>query len=161
MTPLLLIDPADPCCVIKERRRLRTRLSAHLCARNLDRALAAGVSPDSSAALSLRAHALIGSQSRDKLARSIRMLIADARRPLGPLAPGVPVCRPKVLRASGSFDELADRLAREAPVDAGGMAEVALLIAAASGPLFDHPADELEATVRRVMQALEASPSGR
>lgn len=64
MSTLLLTDENDPSCIITERSRVRTRMSAFLRTRALDRALAAGASPDASAALSLRAHTLIGTTIR-------------------------------------------------------------------------------------------------
>lgn len=144
--------------MIKERSRTRTRLSAQLRSRELDRTLASGVSPDSSAVLSLRAHRLISARTRDALARSIRTLIADAERPLGPLAPSLPICRRKVLRSRESLKQLADRLMRHEPVDARGVAKVNLLLGHGRGPVYDGPAaDDLTAAVQEALQALELS----
>jgi hypothetical protein len=61
---------------------MRTRLWTHVRSHDLDRALASGVSPDCSAALSLRAQTLIGSRARAALARSLRKLVDDAQHPL-------------------------------------------------------------------------------
>jgi hypothetical protein len=156
MTTLLLTDPANPGCVVPERSRTRTRLWTHWHARRLDHALASGVSPDSSAALSLRAHTLIGETARASLARSIRRLVSDARRPLGPLDPGAPICRRKVLRSTRTLHELADRLVSGDPVDACGVAQITLLMHDGAGPLYDRlAADDLEPMLRRALQALE------
>jgi hypothetical protein len=53
--------------VISERSRALTRLSTRVHPRALDRALAAGVSPDSSAALSMRARVLYDHPAADDL----------------------------------------------------------------------------------------------
>lgn len=156
MTTLLLTDPANPRCVIKQRRRPRTRVFAHLRSHDLDRALASGVSPDSSADLSLRAHSLIGARTRVALARSIWSLIADAQRPYGPFVSRVPMCRRKVLRSSGSLEELAQRLVQRDPVDARGVAKVSVLLSDGGGPIYDGPAaDDLEPAIQEALEALE------
>ena len=156
MTTLLLTDPVNPRCVINARSRARNRLSAVLRGPDLDRALALGVSPDTSAVLSLRANSLIGARTRSALARSIRMLIADAQHPMGPLAPCVPICRRKVLRSRESLEELADRLVRAGPVDVSGVAQASLLLCSGCGPVYDRPtADDLEPAIQEALQALE------
>jgi hypothetical protein len=154
MTTLLITDPINPGCVVSERSRTRTHVWIHLHAQQLDHALASGVSPDSSAALSLRAYRLIGETARAALARSVRRLVEDARRPLGPLDP--PICRRKVRRSTQTLHELADRLVSGDPVDACGVAQIRLLMQDAAGPIYDRPAaDDLEPALRRARQALE------
>lgn len=156
MSTLLLTDPNNPGCIIPERSRACTRLSTHLRSRALDRALAAGVSPDASAALSLRAHTLIGAATRADLARTIRRLIRDARHPLHPLTPHVRLCRRKIIRSARTLEELAERLVNGEPVDARGIAQIRLLLIGDSGALFDYPAaNDLEPALREAMQALE------
>lgn len=153
---LLLTDPTNPCCFIHERSRTRTRLSARLRSHDLDRALASGASPDSSAVLSLRAHTLIGATFRDALAHSIRGLIEDAGRPLGPFTPGVPICRRKILGSRESLEGLARRLLNSDPVEACGVAEAHLLLSDGSGPAYGRPsADDLEVAVQHALRALE------
>lgn len=154
MTTLLLFDHTNPECVISAPRRARTRLWARLHASRLDRALAAGASPDSSAALSLRAGELISAGARARLARSIHKLLDDARRSSLPRGPVV-VCRRKVRAAKRTLEKLADRLCRD-PVDARGVAQIRLLLTERSGPLYDRPAaDDLEPALRAAMAALE------
>jgi hypothetical protein len=124
--------------------------------RELDRALAIGVSPDTSVALSLRAHTLIGPRSRRRVARSIRRLIEDAQRPLGPLDPGVPVCRRKILRSRKTLEKLAARLDSVEPVNVRGAAKCSLLLNESTGPVYDRPADDdLEPAIRQMLRALE------
>jgi len=156
MSTLLLTDPNNPGCIISERSRARTRLSTHLRSRALDRALAAGISPDASAALSLRAHALIGIAARAGLARTIRSLIRDARHPLHPLTPHVRLCRRKIIRSARTLEGLAERLISGEPVDARGVAQIRLLLIGDSGALYDYPAaNDLEPALREAFQALE------
>lgn len=156
MSTLLLTDQSNSSCIVFERKRLRTRLSARVRARALDRALAAGVSPDSSAALSVRAHTLIGATARADLARSIRRVLDDARHPFDPLTPHVPLCRRKIMGSAKSLERLAERLVSADPVDARGVAQVRLLLVGDRGALFDHPAaDDLEPALEETMLAVE------
>jgi hypothetical protein len=156
MSTLLLTDQNNPSCIISERSRAVTRLSSHLRSRALDRALAAGVSPDSSAALSLRAHTLIGTASRAELAHRIHTLIKDARHPLHPLTPHAPLCRRKIVRSAPTLEHLADLLLGDDPVDVQGIAQIRLLLIGDRGALYDHPgADDLEPALQEAMQALE------
>jgi hypothetical protein len=156
MTTLLLTDPANPRCVVPGRAAAAARLSSHLYARRLDEALASGVSPDSSAALSLRARTLIGASARVGLARSLRCLLRDARRPLGPFTAHVPICRGKILQSSRTIEELADRLAGRDPVDARGVAQVQLLLTDGEGPVYYRPgADDLEPALRQALRGLD------
>lgn len=161
MTMLLLIDPKNPERVISEHGLLRTRLWMHLHASRLDRALAAGAWPDSSAALSLRAGELIGRSARRGLARSLRRIIEDAWLPLGPLNSAVPLCRRKVLASQASLLALAERLTSGEPVEARGVAQVSLLLGDSCGPLYDRPsADDLEPAIQAALAALEPEALG-
>jgi hypothetical protein len=156
MSTLLLTDRSNPSCIVSERSRVLTCLSTRLRSRALDRALAAGVSPDSSAALSLRAHALIGPATRARLAWTIRRLIADAHHPLHPLTPYVPLCRRKIIRSAGTLEEVAERLQGDGPVDARGVAQIRLLLIGDRGALYDYPAaDDLEPALQEALHALE------
>jgi len=157
MTTVLLTDSDNPRCVTPERGDVRARLLTRLRSRQLDRALAAGTPPDSSAALSLRAYTLIGPGFRGRLARSVHTLIEDAQR-RRPLDPGVPICRRKVLRSVRTLEQLADRLAAGGPVDVRGIARLELLLNDADGPVYERPAaDDLEPALREALRALELS----
>ncbi len=159
MTMFLLLDGENPECVVPEHGCVRTRLSAHLHASRLDRALAAGASPDLSAPLSLRAEKLIGATVRRDLASTVRRLVDDATRSFVPFSPAVPLCRRKVLASRETLLELADRLTSGEPVEARGVAQIRLLLTAGEGPLYHCPAaDNLEPTVQAALDALELSP---
>lgn len=83
---LMLVDDHNPSYITTRKIRLRDRLAAHRRSLTLDRALAGGASPDSDAALALRAQALIGQPAgvswQTRYAESSRMRI-------GRQAPGV------------------------------------------------------------------------
>lgn len=159
MSTLLLTDKANPGCVRAKPGRTLTRAWTHLHASQLDRALAAGASPDSSPALSLRAHALIGAPARRDLARSIRRLLEAARRPFDPLTPGIPICRRKALASADTLLALADRLTSGDPVDARGVAMLRLLLIDGGGPIHHRPAaNDLESALAAVTAALEPNP---
>jgi hypothetical protein len=156
MSTLLLTDPENPSCVVLERTRLCTRVGTHLRSHHLDRALASGISPDSSAALSLRAQTLIGGRARATLAGYLRRLVSDAQRPFQPLSVGLPICRRKILRSRITLDALAERLVSRDPLDVMGVAKVRMLLIDGCGPIYDRPgADDLEPALRDALQALE------
>lgn len=156
MSTLILTDHTNPGCIISERSRALTRVATRVHARALDRALAAGVSPDSSAALSMRAQALIGRASRARLARTIRGLLEDARHPLNPLTPHVPLCRRKIMRSARTLEKLATRLLGDDPVDVRGVAQIRVLLVADARVLYDHPAaDDLEPALQEALRALD------
>lgn len=156
MALLVLADKRNPGCVVVERSRAATRVRARVQAHSLDRALAAGVPPDSSAGLSVRAHDLIGSRSRHELAVAIRRLIDQAGHPLRPMSVTVPICRRKVYRSRATLDRLAERLVGDEPLDARGLAQIRLLLGDGSGPIYLRPAaNDLEPALERAMTALE------
>ena len=156
MTTLLLTDRRNPGCVISERIRPHTRLLTPLRAWRLDRALAAGTSPDSSAPLSLRAQNLIGQTSCAELSLCIRRTIDQAKRPVTPSSFKARICRRKVLDAEAMLGEVADRLASGQPVDARGVAQIRLLLRDGCGPLYTRPqADDLQSALDAAIEALE------
>jgi hypothetical protein len=132
------------------------RLSARLHAARLDRELATGASPDSSAALSLRAQTLIGSSARAKLASYIERLVDEHGKPLVPLAPGLCISRRTVHASRGALLELAQRLVREEPIAARGVAYTLVLLTATDGPAYDsREPDRFEPALRAAIAALE------
>jgi len=136
--------------------RTRDRLRARVSTWKLDRALARGVSPDSSPALSLRANRLIGQRVRCRLAHQLRQLPPRAARPPCRLDAAVPICRQGVLRAGGLLEELAVRLEGGEPVDACGVAQVRVLLTNADSPLFNPSGvDEFVRATRMMVDALE------
>lgn len=158
MSLLLLVDDERPECVIAQPRRARTRLWTHVRAKRLDHALATGASPDSTAALSLRAAQLIRARTRRQLAQSLRRLIREATRRGLPRGSRVPLCRRKILASRELLLELAERLSGPEPVEARGVAQLRLLLTGVIGPLYDDPgANDLEPVLQDVLEALELS----
>lgn len=156
MDTILLTTQEDTYFVRPQPIRTRDRLRARLFAWQLDRALARGAPPDSTAVLSLRAHRLIGPGSRRAVARELRALPRQAAQPKSRLDPGVPICRRQVLQAAEILAELADRLANWEPVDALGVAQLRVLLRDGCSPLFDpNPAHRLERALRAASDALE------
>ena len=160
MNMLVLTDKRHPGCVKVERTPPLVRVRTRVWARQTDRALASGISPDSSACLSVRAHELIGYPTRSALARAIRRLVEDAGHPVRPLSFNIPMCRSKVWRSRDTLKQLADRLLTDGPLDARGLAQIRLLLSDGAGPLYDRPsADDLEPALRRAMAALDVRAS--
>ncbi len=155
MATLLLTEQPGGSYVTSHERVTRLRVRVRLRARELDEALARGACPDSSAALSLRAHQLIGWTARRRLAREIRSLLARAERPIHPMHSSAPICRHKIVDARQALEELADRLASPGPVDARGVAQLKRLLREPDGPLFRRPRDDdLEPELEAVNDAL-------
>jgi hypothetical protein len=135
MTTLLLTRGPDPRAIEVRRCGPLHHLLVRIRSLALDRALAAGAAPDSSAALSLRARTLISVPHRVDLARKLRALVRDAGRPFHPFDAGIPVPR-DLLGAREFIDEVADLLDSTEPVDARGVAQLQVLLRDGSGPLY-------------------------
>jgi hypothetical protein len=154
MTTLLLSDDHNvvTCCQSSPRIRLVARLRAS----GLDAALAAGASPDSSAPLSLHAHALISAKHRRKLSDEILHILHKAQRPRSPFDPTVPICRRKILNARAALETITDHLQDPGPVATPGIAQIRLLLKDGSGPLYEHPfADDLREPLEAAIAALK------
>ncbi|MGH3189021.1 MAG: hypothetical protein ACRDPY_13640 [Streptosporangiaceae bacterium] len=152
-------------------RRLRPwhRMLAHCLAARLDRDLAGGARPESSALLAARAMRLTSMTFRRELAGSLRRMLAAAGRPPVPAepslsaarapahvgAPRVPVYRPRIIRFTSGLAELADDLVVSGPVPAQGVAMVTRLLADGTGPFYRKAsADDLGVIIERASEAL-------
>jgi hypothetical protein len=136
---------------------LRQRLSLRLQARNLDRALADGASPDSSEQLARRAQALVRADTRDEIAASLRRLTRGDGRPLSSRVGAVPARAEDVRR---DLERLAARLLEPGPLAPRGVALTQELLTDGAGPLFwTESADDLGARLRTVLEALEPRDS--
>jgi hypothetical protein len=135
----------------------RERAIAHLSATRLDRALAAGLCPDSSTLASLRARTLIGISTRRTLAQGLRHLVTAARTPVLTMTP-VPLCRRKIVDAEEMLGHLAERLSAAGPVDVRGVAQIRLLLHDGRSPVYGDPlADDLRPALHAATEALEVS----
>jgi hypothetical protein len=110
---------------------LRVRLRAAA----LDRALAAGTSPESSVALAVHAKHLHDGAQRSVLARSLRRVGVSSEAPMAERV-HAPLDREAIRRARGELDALAARLASSEPLDVRGVARVRTLLADGTGPLY-------------------------
>ncbi len=152
-------------------RRLRPwhRLLAHCLAARLDRDLADGARPESSAPLAARAMALTSMTFRRELAASIRRMLVTAERSPAAVAPRqaagwprglshpphVPLYGPRVSRFTPGLAGLADHLAVPGPVSAQGVAMVTRLLGDGTGPVYRKAsADDLGAIIERASEAL-------
>jgi hypothetical protein len=117
---------------------LRERLGARLRGRRLDRELAAGTPPDSSAALALRAQRLISLGTRRKVARALRRAMWQAvyrveSTPFG----RIPVAHDRVIEAGPALSQLLEAVVEPGPVEPRGMAQALLLVTDGCGPLYN------------------------
>jgi hypothetical protein len=152
-------------------RRLRPwhRLLAHCMAARLDRDLAGGASPESSALLAARTMRLTSTTFRRELATSLRRVLATAgcphvpsqpslsaaRAPVRVGTPHVPVCRSRITRFTPGLAELADDLVVSGPVPAQGVAMVTRLLADGTGPFYRRACpDDLGAVIEVASEAL-------
>ena len=156
-------------------RRLRPwhRLLACCAGARLDRALAAGASPEASARLAARALRLTSPGYRRDLAASLRRIVAAAGEPAAvmlpcPVAvpPRVPFSRARIRRSAGPLASLAGQLAAPGPVPAQGVAMVSALLADGAGPLYrpgtgDELADVIEAAARALTRSGRPLPVRR
>src|SRR5579884_551009 len=142
-TSVVLLSCGRAGDVMAARPGLRDRLAARWLAHRLDRALAAGASPEASAALALRAQRLTEPDRRWSTAGALRRILRDAetdRRPrLGRVRPD----RRAVKAARGELNKLADTLDDPGPVAAAGVAQAWLLLTDGTGPLYDPSRAEL------------------
>lgn len=156
MSTLLLTDRDHPEVVIVCPKRARTWLWARVHAYDLDRMLAAGASPDQSAALALRAELLLRTSTRIDTLRALRRLVEPSALSASPAVYCVPLCRRKIRRSSGTLLELARRLQSGAPVDVRGVAPVRALLSSGDGPFYAHPAaDDLDPALAFAVAALD------
>jgi hypothetical protein len=151
---LVLLDDRDAGFRVA-RVGARDRLVARLRAPSLDGALAGGASPDSTAALALRARHLVRPSVRGYLARSLRRVAREdqrhrARRVTGPsLGHSVEEC-------SDEIDALAERLVTPGPVSVRGVAQVRVLLSDGAGPLYRRSSrEEVADKVRDARDSLE------
>lgn len=135
-------------------------LASHVRADQLDRALAAGATPDDRAALALRARRLTSPTERGRLARGLRALIREARggrsRTRVPVA-RVPVARDHVREAEAELALLASRLDGPCTVRPRGVAQARLLLGDGLGPLYNPAGDgDLACAAETAARALRA-----
>jgi hypothetical protein len=156
MAPLVLLKASqNRDAVVAKRASWRERVTARLSANRLDTELARGAAP-TRAALALRAQDLGERRTRERLGRSIRRILDDARtdRPLS--ITRVTAQRGEVLAAAWELDRIAATLLTPGPVAASGVAQVRLLLINGAGPLYSRDTPEgLRAAATRALDALQ------
>ncbi len=120
--------------------RLSVRLRRHI----LDRQLALGRDPDTSAELMLRAWQLVQPSSRRAVAQAVRRVVhrAEERRPNG-LTSVAPVSREAVIGSREGLLGVADAIEHSEHARACGVARALGLITDVSGPLFNPAQGDL------------------
>lgn len=146
-----------------QRLRPWHRVLARCAAARLDRELAAGTPPESSAGLAARAMTLTSTKIRRELAASLQRILAAAgqpqatmRSPAAAVRPArIPVNRARIRQSAVPLAELASCLAAPGPVHVQGVAMLTQLLADGAGPLYhDGRGDDLSATIEHVTRAL-------
>jgi len=137
-------------------RRVRwwDRLVVRARASALDRALAAGASPERNVSLAVHAGRLCEPAQRRLLSRSLTRIVATLDAPAGRRTIA-PVCRPAVRQAQAELAALAVRLSGSGPVDVHGVARVRLLLTDGTGPLYQPgPPERLRHELAALLAAL-------
>jgi hypothetical protein len=156
---MLVLD--DGRGLVAVRPRLRDWVAVRAGASRLDDQLAAGVSPETTAALALRAQLLVRMSRRRALARSLRRIMTRAIDPSSEPLAAVPLRRDRVRDAAGEFGELIQCLLTSGPVAAHGVAQAEVLLSDGRGPLYNRRnRDDLRARLRDIIRVLDplASP---
>lgn len=139
---ILLRD--DLGCLVLRRLRPWHRILARGAAARLDRELAAGASPETSAILAARAVHLTSMKTRRDLAISVqRILVAVGQPPavtssrkVASRPPRLPLRRAEIIQAAVPLAGLAACLAAPGPVPVQAAALVSQLLADGTGPLY-------------------------
>ena len=135
-------------------------------AARLDRELAAGTSPETSASLAARAGRLTSTEFRRDLAASLQRILVASGEPARPVAAAksvgparalrVPLRRTRISQSAPLLADLASRLLEPGPVPARGVALVVQLLADGTGPLYREAArDDLGTLAERAARALD------
>ncbi len=133
--PQHTIITGDP--LVVRRSRLADKLLARLFGASLDRQLAAGRAPESSALLAARAQHIVAIRTRRRLARNWENVLRRARRAYGAYHPAVPVCGDRILAAEPDVHELVRLMAAPLPVPARGVAMATTLLTDALSPVYN------------------------
>jgi hypothetical protein len=132
------------------------RVAARAHAEHLDRALAAGASPDASTGLALQAQRLVDPWSRRQLAATLEAVTDRAGRPPLMRSWRAPQAAGAIRAAAPELLALSARLRAPTVVSAEGVAQVEALLTDGTGPLYrPGPSSALEGRARQARLALE------
>jgi hypothetical protein len=133
---------------------LRMRLLAAWRGAELDRQLAAGVEPQSSLLLALRARKLISDRSRRRVARGLVRAYRNAQQATPCFTAAVRPNARELLPAQGLLAAIDRRLRSPAPIRAEGIAIIEVLLTDGASPLYQ---DVESGTLMRQLQAATAA----
>jgi hypothetical protein len=153
---LVLLEDSDG--VTAREPRWWEQLASHLRAAALEKELAKGVAPETTAQLALRAQALVRVSARRQLAQTIQRMVLESlsSSPTRRASAAIPVRRDNVRDATAELQELIEHLVAPAPLPARGVAQVRMLLRDGSGPLYSAASPHaLRARVRQALEALE------
>jgi hypothetical protein len=138
------------------RVRCRDRLMVWARASALDRALAAGMSPESNVALAIHARRLCEPAQRRLLAHSLARIAGASDGPPGRRLKAL-VCSSAVHQAGAELAALTGRLDASGPVDVQGVARIRILLADGTGPLYQPvPPERLRHELTAALAALDS-----
>jgi hypothetical protein len=145
--------------------RLRDRIAVALNRFELDRQLADGVEPSTTARLRLRAEQLQRRRNRERMADGIDRSLAAAERHSRLSWPKVLVDRERVVGCRPQLREVASLLRGEKPLGVRGLAMVNRMLTHASSPLlapsepYERRPDALATYLQAALAALEDGSS--
>ncbi|MBI1378886.1 MAG: hypothetical protein GC157_15620 [Frankiales bacterium] len=139
------------------RPTLVDRLVARLTADRLDRALVAGVAPESQLVLALHARRIATESSRRRLADVLARLLEAGQEWDRTRSPGPAIAvLPRVWAARDDLAALEQALLAPAPLSARGIATVRRLLRDGEGPLYRYEATgDVGAMARDALRTLE------
>jgi hypothetical protein len=121
---------------VPRSRGLVARLRAHTARLELDHALATGADPRTTAPLARRAEVLRRRRVRERLARGLERIVAEAAAPPHEHGADVPVQREEVLAARRDLLRLVAALRSAPGPGVRCIATVSLLLTDGTGPVF-------------------------
>jgi hypothetical protein len=128
---------------------------ARWAAARLDRQLADGASPETSASLTARAMQLTSMKFRLDLATNVRRILAAAGEPTAASPARIPLDRARISRSAAPLAQLAGYLAAPGPLPVPGVAMVRRLLADGTGPFYrEASGDDLGDIIENVTRAL-------
>jgi hypothetical protein len=123
---------------------------------SLDRQLAAGHAPESSALLAARAQHIVAIRTRQRLARNWENLLRAARRAHGAYHPAIPVRSDRLIAAERDVQELVRRMTAPLPIPVRGVAMATALLTDALSPVYNSRSREsLPAALEAVIAELD------
>ncbi len=127
---LVLGDP-----FVLQPYRVTDRVLARAFGASLDRQLAAGAAPETTALLAARARDIVSLRSRRAIAGDWEHLIKTARRH-PQRTPAAPIQAGQITAAEPAIRDLVTRLTTPLPVTAQGVAMASVLLTDAAGPVY-------------------------